>query len=381
MADIKVLIVDDSAGARHLLNDLLRGAPGIVVCGQAADAFEAAELMRQALPDVMLLDLQLPRMDGLTFMKKIMDQHPLPVIVCSSFTEANSQLAFRAMELGACEVIAKPRLSDQASRNEARIRIVDAVRAAAHIGRGRTPRDPSPGRIAPSEPAALTTRHHGLEPKLTADVILPAPRHGGLRSGSRMPVIAIGASTGGTEALSRIIPGLRVDLPPILIVQHMPEKFTHAFARRLDGLSAVAVREAVDGDRPDWGTVLIAPGNHHMILHRQGTGYRVEIRDGPYVARHRPSVDVLFRSVAIAAEHSALGVLMTGMGDDGARGLLEMLQSGAETLVQDEASSVVWGMPGEAFRLGAAQRQSPLSKIADDINAFGATIKARAKRC
>lgn len=376
MRDIAVLIVDDSTSARHLLAGLLQDAPGIQVSGQAADAFDAVGLMRAALPDVMILDLQLPRMDGLTFLKKIMLQHPLPVIVCSSFTEANSQLAFRALELGACEVIAKPRLTGAAARAEARIQIVDAVRAAAQIGRTTTGRDRPPAKTVS---APSITRKHVTDPKLTADAILAAPRAGGTRSGPRSSVIAIGASTGGTEALSRLLPALRTDLPPILIVQHMPEKFTAAFARRLDGFSAVIVREAVDCERLEGGTVLIAPGNHHMILHRHGGGYRVEIRGGPYVARHRPSVDVLFRSVAIAAECNALGVLMTGMGDDGARGLQEMAQAGADTLVQDEASSVVWGMPGEAFRLGAARRQVPLGKIADDINAFASASGARVR--
>ncbi|WP_422075033.1 protein-glutamate methylesterase/protein-glutamine glutaminase [Tranquillimonas rosea] len=352
MREIRVLIVDDSATVRSGLRRLLEEDGAIRVRAAVPDAFAAAEHMRKELPDVLLLDLELPRMDGLTFLQKIMEQRPIPVIVCSSHTDSGSRAALRALELGASEVVGKPRLSTPAERQEAQIRLCDAIRAAAQAAGKRTAPPPlSPG------------------PKLTADVILAPPRPGARTAGPQ-PLIAIGASTGGTEALARVLPALAPDSPATLIVQHMPEKFTAAFARRLNALCDVQVAEARSGDRPAPGTVLIAPGDRHMILRRQGRGYLVEIAGGPYVARHRPSVDVLFRSAAIAAGRAGLGVLMTGMGDDGARGLVEMREAGAETLVQDEASSIVWGMPGEAMRLGGARRAVTLDRIPHEIAAF-----------
>ncbi|MCA2012723.1 chemotaxis response regulator protein-glutamate methylesterase [Cereibacter sphaeroides] len=366
MGKIEVLIVDDSPAARRLLTDLLSEDPGIAVIGTANDPFEAAAKMREGLPDVLMLDLELPRMDGLTFLGKIMQQHPLPVVICSSHTEAGSRNALRALEMGASEVIAKPRLTSPAARAEAQIRLSDAVRAAAHVGRRkglgaqaktRTPPKPAP---APFQPG----------PKLTADAILPPPRAGGVVPAGLPPLIAIGASTGGTEALATLLPQLPATTPPLVITQHMPEKFTTTFARRLDGLSPMTVREARHGDRTEPGLALIAPGDRHMLVRRQGRGYRIELIDGPYVARHRPSVDVLFRSVAIAAGSAAMGVIMTGMGDDGARGMLEMRAAGGDTVAQDEASCIVWGMPGEAVRLGAAIRQAPLERLAQEITRF-----------
>lgn len=373
MGQIRVLIVDDSASARRALEGLLQEDPGIEVIGAARDAFEAAEKMRSVLPDVMLLDLELPRMDGLTFMRKIMAQHPLPIIICSSHTESGSQLAMKALEAGACEVIGKPHLGSAEARREAQIRLSDAIRAAAQAGRAVARRA---GRAVPSrlEPKPVPGTK---SEKLTADAILPPPRKGGVVPRDTGPIIAIGASTGGTEALAAILPRLDPSTPPVVVVQHMPEKFTAAFARRLDGLSQVRVSEALDGDRPEIGQVLIAPGDRHLVVHRQGRGYRVQIVSGPYVARHRPSVDVLFRSVAVAAGPSALGVLMTGMGDDGARGLGEMRFAGADTLVQDEATSVVWGMPGEAMRMGSAERAVPLDRIVPEIQRFSTRILAR----
>lgn len=361
MERIRTLIVDDSASARKLLSELLSEDEGICVAGTAKDPFDAAEKMRGSLPDVILLDLELPRMDGMTFLTKIMKQHPLPVVVCSSHTETGSRSAMRALELGACEVIGKPRIVSPQSRQEAQIRLSDAVRAAALVGRCRGLGNPSRNRPLP-KPKPFCPG-----PKLTADVILPPPRHAAERPAKRPPIVVIGASTGGTEALALLLPQLPPTTPPVVIVQHMPEKFTTAFARRLDGLCAVSVREAARGDRPVAGSVLVAPGDRHLVLQRRSEGYSVDIVDGPYVARHRPSVDVLFRSTAIAAGPAALGVLMTGMGDDGARGLLEMRAAGAQTLVQDEASSIVWGMPGEAMRIGASDRAIPLDRLASEI--------------
>ncbi|QFT64569.1 chemotaxis response regulator protein-glutamate methylesterase [Roseivivax sp. THAF30] len=360
MAPIRVFIVDDSASARRALSDLLGGDPGIVVVGTATDPFDAASKMRAELPDVLLLDLELPRMDGLTFLRKIMAQHPLPVIICSSHTESGSRAALKALEIGACDVIGKPDLSTRAAREEAQVLLCDVVRAAAQI-RSRT----GPGRNAGR--GGKTAGPFSAGPKLTADAMLPPLLPGHRAPANMQRMIAIGASTGGTEALARLLPGLAPDMPPVVIVQHMPEKFTTAFAARLDGLCSVQVREARNGDRAEVGTVLVAPGNRHLLVQRQGRGYRIEIREGPQVSRHRPSVDVLFRSVASASGGAAIGCLMTGMGDDGARGLSEMRGVGARTLIQDEASSVVWGMPGEAHKLGAAEQIVPLNRLAVEL--------------
>ncbi|KAA2311399.1 chemotaxis response regulator protein-glutamate methylesterase [Pseudooceanicola sediminis] len=369
MNRIRVLIVDDSASARRALTEILSEDPGINVLASAADAFDAAAKMRAELPDVILLDLELPRMDGLTFLAKIMAQRPIPVVICSSHTEAGSQAAMKALEIGACEVIGKPRMSSRETRMEAQILLTDAVRAAAHAGRMRG--YTSQARAMPVAPPVPFTP----SPKLTADAILPAPRKGVIMPPDLPVIVAVGASTGGTEALAQVLPKLDRSTPPVVIVQHMPEKFTAAFANRLNGLCACDVREAANGDRPERGLVLIAPGDSHMIVKRQGKGYRVEVMRGPQVSRHRPSVDVLFRSVAIAAGAVATGILMTGMGDDGAQGLLEMRDAGADTLIQDEASSIVWGMPGEASRLGASDRAVPLGRISAEIQNAGRKVR------
>ncbi|QEW18496.1 Chemotaxis response regulator protein-glutamate methylesterase of group 3 operon [Marinibacterium anthonyi] len=352
-APIRVMIVDDSAAARAALKRLLSADQGIVVTATASDPFEAAEEMRVALPDVMILDLALPRMNGLVFLRRIMAQHPLPVVVCSSFTAQGSENAMRALESGAAEVVAKPRLASDADWAEAEVRLCDAVRAAASTHPHRKAK-PAPKTLSPG-------------PKLTADVILPPlpPRpNAGPPNGE---VIAIGASTGGTEALVKLLSALPTGLPPILIVQHMPEHFTRTFAQRLDGLCRLTVSEAQSGDRPEKDRVFIAPGNHHMLLRRSGAGYILDIVAGECVSRHRPSVDVLFRSVAQNAGNKALGIILTGMGDDGAKGLLEMREAGAFTLVQDEASSVVFGMPKEALACGGADTARPLNRIPTDI--------------
>ncbi len=355
---IRVLIVDDSPSVRAALKTLLSAEPGIEVIGSAADPFAAAEQMRDRLPDVMLLDLELPKMDGLTFLAKVMAQRPVPVVICSSHTEAGSRAALKAIELGAVEVIGKPRMGTAAERKEAQGMVGDAVRAAAQAVRN--------GRKTAVSPKTLL-----VEPKLSADAVLPPSRPGAPRPPRTGPLVALGASTGGTEALLRVLQELPANSPPVVVVQHMPEKFTAAFAQRLDGLCRVRVAEGGHGDRLSPGVVLIAPGDRHMLLRRTGSDYRVEIATGPQVSRHRPSVDVLFRSVAQAAGPNALGLLLTGMGDDGARGLLEMRQAGARTAAQDEATSVVFGMPAEALRIGATDRALPLSRVADEIIAWG----------
>lgn len=358
MSQLGVLIVDDSAAVRAALSAIVKSDPGLALFGTAGDPFAAAELMRSGLPDVILLDLELPKMDGLTFLRRIMAQRPLPVVVCSSHTESGSASALKALDLGAAEVLSKPRLDTPVARAEAAIRIGDALRAAAS-SQGSARR-----RVSIQPPGE----------KLTADVILPAlpPRP----VPATEPIVAIGASTGGTTALQAILTALPATAPAIVIVQHMPEHFTRAFAQRLDTLCAMEVREAVDGDAPRAGLVLIAPGNHHMLLRRQGTQYRVGIVDGPCVARHRPSVDVLFRSTAQAAGRNALGIILTGMGDDGAACMAELRLAGARTLAQDEATSVVYGMPREAAAAGGVDSILPLGRFAQEIEAHGAAARS-----
>ena len=353
---IKVLVVDDSAAIRAAYGAIIDDDPGLALMAMAPDPFVAVEKMRKELPDVILLDLELPRMDGLTFLKRIMGQRPLPVVVCSSYTEAGSQAMMTALQSGAKEVLAKPRFDTPMARREAAIRLGDALRAAvvAHGGKsGKTAVPLSPGE------------------KLTADAILPplAPRP----VPPTVPIVAIGASTGGTEALQTVLTALKPDAPAIAIVQHMPEKFTEAFARRLNGICDIEVREARDGDTMESGLALLAPGNHHMAVRRVGHIYRVEILDGPYVSRHRPSVDVLFRSVAQSAGANALAAILTGMGDDGARGMAELHRAGARTLAQDEATSVVYGMPREAVAHGGVDRVLPIGSFHAEIMAWGKT--------
>lgn len=357
--EIKVLIVDDSATVRSAFSSIIRADPGLGLFGTAGDPFIAVDRMKSGLPDVILLDLELPNMDGLTFLKKIMAQRPMPVVVCSSYTEAGSQAALKALDLGAAEVLAKPHLDTQLARAEAAVRIGDALRAAVSSHKDHSAR----------KPASLFTPGE----KFTADVILPYRKPKQVPGTS--PVVAIGASTGGTEALREVLTALPDTTPAIAVVQHMPENFTHAFANRLNSLCQINVREAQNGDMMTSGTALIAPGNHHMMLRRSGTSYRVDIVEGSYVSRNRPSVDVLFRSVAQAAGANALGIIMTGMGDDGAAGMTEMHAAGARTLAQDEASSVVWGMPGAAVQAGGVDRIVALSKLFKEIESHGACQK------
>ncbi len=358
---IKVLIVDDSASVRTTLSDIISADPDLEVMGTASDPYIAVERIRQQVPDVIFLDIELPRMDGITFLKKIMSQRPIPVVICSSLTEDGSRTLMEALEAGAVDVVTKPRVDTAQFLQESAMRICDAAKAAAQ---------------ARLKGLARPAPRLNVEAKLSADVVIPplsAARAATVKAGmpETEPVICIGASTGGTEALREVLEALPADSPGIVIVQHMPEKFTNAFARRLDSLCAMTVKEAEDGDVVQQGRVLIAPGNHHMALTRSGSRYTVKIIDGPHVSRHRPSVDVLFRSAAQYAGRNALGILLTGMGDDGAKGLLEMRGMGSQTVAQDEESSVVFGMPKEAIELGAAQRILPLRKVAHEIVTFG----------
>ena len=346
---LKVLIVDDSAVVRQTLTDILSKDPLIEIMGTAQDPIIAAKKIEKELPDVIVLDIEMPRMDGLTFLRKLMQQHPIPVVICSSKAEEGSQNVIHALEYGAVEIIQKPQIGTKQFLQESSVRVTDAVKAAGA-----------------SKVKKLMEPVREVSKKLTADAILP-PGRDHVRIETTEKVIAIGASTGGTEALRVVLQGLPLDAPGIVIVQHMPEHFTAAFAKRLDTICAVNVKEAENNDSVLRGRVLIAPGNKHTLLKRSGARYYVEVREGPLVCRHRPSVDVLFRSVARYAGKNAIGVIMTGMGDDGAKGMLEMHQSGAYTIAQNEDTCVVYGMPNEAVKLNSVDTVLPLEKIAGEI--------------
>ncbi len=367
---IRVLIVDDSASVRMTLSEIIAADPDLEVMATAADPYVAVERIRQEVPDVMFLDIELPRMDGLTFLRKIMGQRPIPVVICSSLAEAGSETLMQALEAGAVDVVAKPRVDTTQFLQESRMRICDAAKAAAHVRfRG----------VKKAAPPPLT-----VEAKLTADVIIPphsAARAASVRAKQPQtePIVCIGASTGGTEALRDVLEKLPGSSPAIVIVQHMPEKFTNAFARRLNAICAIEVKEAEDGDVVQAGRALIAPGNLHMVLRRTGSRYTVNIIDGPQVSRHRPSVDVLFRSASQVAGRNAMGVILTGMGDDGARGLLEMRQAGSYTIAQDEDTSVVFGMPKEAIQRGAAVKVVSLGRVASEIDIYGRSVQSAGK--
>jgi two-component system chemotaxis response regulator CheB len=348
---VRVLVVDDSAVVRETMSQILSSDPEIEVMGTACDPFAAAEKIRKSVPDVITLDIEMPRMDGLTFLQKLMAQHPIPVVICSSLAEDHCESTLKALEYGAVDIICKPKIGTKEFLHESQVRICDAVKAAA---RSRPHLRKQPPRL------------HVPEPKLTADVVIPRLKSQAMIQTTER-VVAVGASTGGTEALRVFLEALPADSPGIVIVQHMPEMFTAAFARRLDGLCAVTVKEAEQDDTVVRGRVLIAPGNRHTMLKRSGARYFVEVRDGPLVSRHRPSVDVLFRSAARYAGKNAVGVIMTGMGDDGAHGLCEMKEAGAATIAQDEATCVVFGMPNEAIKLGGADEVLPLERIAPEV--------------
>jgi two-component system chemotaxis response regulator CheB len=313
--------------------------------GTAPDPYVAAEKISHEVPDVITLDVEMPRMDGLTFLRKIMTQHPMPVVICSSLTEAGAVTTLRALEYGAVDIILKPRMGARQFLEENRIRLLDAVKAAA---RARVTK--------------ITARTDRVAPKLTADAVLRKAAPDGLIHTTEK-VVVVGASTGGTEAIRDLLEDLPIDSPGMVIVQHMPEHFTKAFAQRLDGICQVTVKEAQQNDSVIRGQVLIAPGNRHTLLKRSGARYFVEVKDGPLVCRHRPSVDVLFRSAARYAGPNAVGVIMTGMGDDGAQGMLELQEAGALTIAQDEATCVVFGMPKEAIKKGGVDRVLPLPAI------------------
>ena len=357
MKTIKVLVVDDSAVVRQVMTGLLGEAPGIEVIAACADPVLAQERMRQQWPDVIVLDVEMPRMDGITFLRKIMEERPTPVVICSTLTEKGAKTTLEALAAGAVSIVTKPKLGLKQFLAEAAQELVGTVKAAAQANVRRTVARSS---VAPLVPTA----------KHTADVILP-PNAQGARAMAQTTerVVLIGTSTGGTQALEAVLTELPRVSPGIVIVQHMPEKFTAAFAARLNTLCQITVKEAATGDRVVPGLALIAPGGKHTLLRRSGAQYHVEVVDGPLVNRHRPSVDVLFRSGAKCAGANALGIIMTGMGDDGAAGLMEMRTAGAATLAQDEATCVVFGMPKEAIKRGAVQRTLPLGALSREISA------------
>jgi two-component system chemotaxis response regulator CheB len=337
MHKTRVLIVDDSAIVRKIFADLISREPDLEVVGTAPDPYAARDKIVQLAPDVITLDVEMPRMDGLTFLKKLMNYHPLPVIIVSSLTPQGSRMALDALEWGAVEVMAKP--GGSFSVGDLGGQLVEKIRTAAQVRPHRPPPSAAPAPPARLAPLARTTNK----------------------------VIAIGASTGGTEAIKEVLMRLPANAPGTVIVQHMPPKFTTAFAERLNHLCALEVREAQEGDSVVTGVALLAPGNFHLLLRRSGARYYVQVKDGPPVHHQRPSADVLFRSAAEAAGSNAVGVILTGMGADGADGLLVMKEKGAHTIAQDEATCVVYGMPKEAVKRGGVQRVLPLPQIADGI--------------
>ncbi|MBU4215887.1 MAG: chemotaxis response regulator protein-glutamate methylesterase [Actinobacteria bacterium] len=364
---IAVFIVDDSAVVRQVLTTQLGADPAIEVLGAAADPIFALDKMQRSWPDVIVLDLEMPRMDGISFLRQIMATHPTPVVICSTMTQRGAETTVEALAAGAVSVVPKPMLGIKKYLEDESADIVAAVKAAA-AGRAVPLRGSS---TDPESSSARSRAAVGAARAATAAMASTVPGHSGPLTLTTDRVVAIGTSTGGTQALEVVLTAVPVGGAGIVVVQHMPEKFTAAFAARLDGLCALEVKEAVDGDRVLSGRVLIAPGGLHMELRRDGAHYRVAVFDGPPVNRHRPSVDVLFRSVAHCAGRNALGVILTGMGDDGARGLLEMHAAGASTLGQDEATCVVYGMPHEAVRLGAVDREVPLHEVAGVIRSHG----------
>jgi two-component system chemotaxis response regulator CheB len=356
---IKVMVVDDSAVVRQVVTQAIASDPGIEVIATAQDPVFALEKMRTLWPDVLVVDIEMPRMDGLTFLKKIMAERPTPVIICSSLAERGAQVTMEALAAGAFTIITKPKMGVKSFLQDSANDIVAAIKSAARANMGAVRR------------MAAGTAALAPPPKLSADAMLASHHTGAGMYGTTDRLIAIGTSTGGTQALEAVLTRLPSVCAGIVIVQHMPEKFTAMFAERLNGLCKLEVREAQNGDRVIPGRALIAPGGRHMMLKRSGAQYYVEVADGPLVNRHKPSVDVLFRSVAQVAGKNALGVIMTGMGDDGARGLKEMHDAGAQTVAEDESTCVVFGMPKEAIKLGGVDKIVPLDRIPQEIVAYG----------
>ncbi len=350
MSKIRVLIVDDSALVRQLLTKMLDSDPQIEVVGTAQDPYVAREKIKALNPDVLTLDVEMPKMDGVTFLSNLMRLRPMPVVMVSSLTERSADITLRALELGAIDFVSKPKIDLAHTLEEYRDEIIAKVKMAAHA----RPNTRGSG-IAPQD----------IPPRLSADAVLKRERPQHFRTTDRL--IAIGASTGGTEAIKEVLIRMPPDAPGIVISQHIPEAFSRPFALRMNRESQMTVSEAVDGQHIVPGHVVIAPGNRHLVIERDGARYVCRLSDGPPVNRHRPSVDVMFRSVAQNAGPNAIGVILTGMGDDGARGLKEMHEAGAYTLAQDEKSSVVWGMPGEAVKQGGVDETVDIYRMTEAI--------------
>ncbi|MDH5182073.1 MAG: chemotaxis response regulator protein-glutamate methylesterase [Gammaproteobacteria bacterium] len=351
MSKIGVLVIDDSALIRRVLTEILNKDPHIEVLDTAADPLIAREKIKKLNPDVLTLDVEMPKMDGITFLRNLMRLRPMPVVMVSTMTEQGADVTLEALELGAVDYVTKPNLNVVESMEDYAAEIIEKVKMAskAHV-------------------RAITDRPRmdKVEPKLSADAIIEKTI-GGKHLKTTEKIIAIGASTGGTEAIRAVLEQLPANSPGVVVTQHIPAAFSKSFAKRVDSVSALKVVEASDGDQIIPGHAFIAPGDRHLIVERSGARYYCRLNDGPPVNRHIPSVDVLFRSVAQNVGPNAIGVILTGMGDDGARGMLEMKEQGAVTIAQDEKSSVVWGMPGEAVKIGAADTQLPLGKIAGKL--------------
>lgn len=342
MGKIRVLIVDDSAVVRKVFSEELGREGDIEIVGTAPDPYVARDMIVKLKPDVVTLDIEMPRMDGLTFLRKLMRYFPLPVIIVSSLTEAGGAIAMEAMDSGAVEVICKP--GEAYSVGDMSVQLAEKIRAAAQIDiKAMRVRSAKPG-VAPG----------GAPPKLSI-------------TKTTNQLIAIGSSTGGTEALKVVLPQMPSNSPGIMVVQHMPRHFTKKFAERLDSLCQIRVKEAEDGDSVVPGICLIAPGNYHMVMRRSGARYYVNIKDGPLVCHQRPAADVLFNSVAAYGGSNAIGVILTGMGKDGSQGLLKMKQAGARVIAQDEKSCVVYGMPGETVKLGCVDKEVPLNEVSNTV--------------
>ena len=354
MKKIKVLIVDDAALMRKLLTEILSSSPDIEVVGTAADPFIARDKIKQLNPDVITLDVEMPRMDGVTFLKNLMRLRPIPVVMISTLTEDGADITLEALESGAIDYISKPKADFEHSINDYAKDIVEKVITASKVN------------VSKLEKRIKSVEKMKVTPKLTADAVI---KGGSSKSflNTTDKIIAIGASTGGTEAVKEVLMALPADVLGIVIAQHIPASFSTSFARRLDEYSNLRVREAKEGDQILPGHAYLAPGDKHLIVKRTGAKYICHLNDGPDVNRHKPSVDVLFRSVAQSAGPNAMGIMLTGMGADGAQGMLEMKQAGAYNIAQDENTSVVWGMPGAAVKIGAVNKEFPLGSIANEI--------------
>ena len=357
MSKIKVLIVDDAALMRKMITEILSSSSRIEVVGTAADPFIARDKIKQLNPDVITLDVEMPRMDGITFLKNLMRLRPIPVVMISTLTEDGADVTLEALESGAIDYIPKPKADFEQSLSDYAKDIIEKVIMASQVN------------VAKIEKRLKSVSKMQVSPKLTADAVLKS-RSAKAVINTTDKFIAIGASTGGTEAVKEVLMALPSDVPGIVIAQHIPASFSSSFARRLDEHSNLTVREAKNGDQILPGHVYLAPGDKHLIIKRTGAKYICELNNGPEVNRHKPSVDVLFRSVAQSAGPNAMGIMLTGMGADGAQGMLEMKQAGAFNVAQDEKTSVVWGMPGAAVKLNAVEKELPLDSMAKEIISY-----------